>query len=425
MTEDNWSNRSVVVRGAAHAGNRGGTDAPTVVVVAAAAGNSTLRGVVQPYSAVSRDSMIPYHSATPSATSLLPASIGGLLVPSSDISHTYWIPQRERHEVGLLEALHRRTAANTSYMLVSSRPQEELQRNFSDAAGCCVNLDVDLFKLSKTHIALHQMERNVHDDVTLDGRSLKSGMREQLPQLQHDDYYLVRYRDYSDWAVSTLKPQTKRDSLFGPKYVEQCFAVRVGQGPGVFIPITEPQFLFGNEILDRQRLTVSPAQVASRAVNLFALNADQMKSIETIDLSSHAQPQPHSHGTAAAAAYVPPSKWDWTPSAIEKRVNHFLEEQYRSVGRMVVKGALVAVAMYFFVQFVRQGTGLNNSIPDRNQQATSSRRQARRSSQRYEDDINTGGSVVGSVLRGVFFTGPKEVFDFLLGGGGQQQQLRR
>eukprot|EP00331_Platyophrya_macrostoma_P022122 CAMPEP_0176444444 /NCGR_PEP_ID=MMETSP0127-20121128/23068_1 /TAXON_ID=938130 /ORGANISM="Platyophrya macrostoma, Strain WH" /LENGTH=439 /DNA_ID=CAMNT_0017829957 /DNA_START=65 /DNA_END=1384 /DNA_ORIENTATION=- len=436
MTSNEWSSSVVSVRygdgvvnnnnTAANttAPNRRTTSGSAVVSVSAScstSGSPATKGAVQPFTTSKRTELVPLEAHQGSA--------------AADVSHTYWKPSR--NEVGLLEALHRRTSANQTYLLVSSRPAPELQRNFSRGHSHDdenVNLDSELFKCSKTTLVLQGMERHVADEVAIDGRTLKQGMRENLPQLHQDDYYLVRYRDYSDWAVRNTRQCKKKhnnmsaawpptfptevhcDTVRSPEYVVQCFAVRVGQSPGAFVPITEPQYLMGLEILEQQKHTVSPAQVASKAVNLFALNADQFRSLSAVAPSA---PQPGSTASglphqshASSAAYVPPSAWNWTPSAIERRLNHFLEDQYRSVGRLVVKGVVVGLAVYFFVEYVRRGTGLNRS----SQPAVgSSRRRGSRSSQQGSTPSDQGGSVIGSVVSSVFLTGPKEVFDFVFG----------
>jgi hypothetical protein len=347
---------------------------------------------------------------------------------ASDHARTYWKPDKSKNEIGLLETLHRRSDNHLMHLLVSSRPAEELRHNFSGGNGDCICIDDDLFKLSKTHFALRHMEQRVDDHVMVDGQAVKSVMREHLPQLHQDDYYLLAYRDYSDWAVNAkeLRSRVVRDSTFGPKYVEEWFAIRVGQNPGAFIPITQGQFLFGCEILDQQRHSATPAQIASKAINLFALNTDQFRSTASLERSSQASQQnPASQqqgGAHAAAVYIPPSPWDWTPTAIERRINHFLDQQYRAVGRLVVKGLLVGFCTYLFVQYVRRGTGL--MTPNHNTGGGGalnargvSRRHHRASGGRggYVDDGGASGSAIGSVIRSVFITGPKDVFDFILG----------
>ncbi|CUI14887.1 GPI-anchored surface protein, putative [Bodo saltans] len=382
-------------------------------------GSDVARGVIQPYTSCQRAliTTTPTNApALPFYSSLIDADA------ASDRARTFWKPDTGRGEIGLLETLHRRADNTMMHLLVSSRPTSELRHNFSARNGDCICLEDDLFKLSKTHFALRHMEK-VDDHVTVDGHQIKSVLREQLPQLHQDDYYLVAYRDYSAWAVGHYSSLAKRDSTLGPKYVEQYFAIRVGQNAGSFLPITEAQFLFGCEILEHQRHSATAAQIASRAVNLFALNTDQYRSMSAVGVSAnHGANANNSAGgatgtAAAASSYVAPSPWDWTPTAVEKRVNHFLDQQYRAVGRLVVKGLLVGFCTYLFVQYVRRGTGLTSASTHHHHHDTSSRgsrrRMAAQQQQRY-DDMGSG-SVVGGVLRSVFVTGPKEVFDFILG----------
>jgi hypothetical protein len=394
----------------------------TAVIITATSprtGDDVARGVIQPYTSCQRALITsPPHNAPalPFYSALFDTDA------SNDRARTFWKPDASKGEVGLLETLHRRADNTMMHLLVSSRPTAELRHNFSARNGDCICLEDDLFKLSKTHFALRHMEK-VDDHVTVDGHQIKSALREQLPQLHQDDYYLVAYRDYSAWAVGHYSSISKRDSTLGPKYVEQFFAIRVGQNAGSFLPISEAQFLFGCEILEHQRHSATAAQIASKAVNLFALNTDQYRSMSAVGVSANPQHGGNNNhatgnstnGHAAGAAYVPPSPWDWTPTAIEKRVNHFLDQQYRAVGRLVVKGLLVGFCTYLFVQYVRRGTGLSSSSTHHHHHDTSSRASRRRmaAQQRYDD---TGsGSAVGGVLRSVFVTGPKEVFDFILG----------
>lgn len=411
-------NKSVVVR-------QGNNNSNAVVVSSSAAPSASAsvgaRGAVQPYVSVHRHELALATTADASAPS---SWLSPLTASATDVSKTFWKPSAERHEVGLLETLHKRTAANTSQLLVTTRPLEELRRNFSLPTGECINIDNDLFKLSKTTTTLRNMEQ-LDDGVNVDGKTLKSGMREHLAQLHQDDYYLVKYRDYSDWAIKYYSSIAKSDSLFGPKYVEKCFAIRVGQNPGAFIQITEPQLMFGWELLEAQKHTVTPQQISSRAVNLFALNADQFRALNTVNEPSVAaagghqsSPNPkqqasHQSHDASSSGYVAPSPWDWTPVAIEKRISHFMEQQYRSVGRMVVKTVVVGTCLYFFVQYVKRGTGLQSP-----QQSTSQVASGRRGSRRAPQVVDEGGSMIGAVASGVFsfLSGPKAMFDYMLGG---------
>lgn len=376
--------------------------------------------VVQPYSSTQRSLMTSLSSSAP----VVPFFVALLDSDASrDHARTYWKPDALRGDVGLLETLHRRADNHMMHLLVSSRPADELRHNFSVRNGDCISLDDDLFKLSKTHFALRHLER-VDDHVTVDGHALKSAMRENLPQLHQDDYYLVSYRDYSTWAVSQphLRPHVKRDSTLGPKYVTQYFAIRVGQNPGSFLPITEAQYLFGCEVLEQQRHSATPAQIASKAINLFALNTDQFRSTSAVvgrsgsTTESSADGHPRGAAAAASSGYIAPSAWDWTPAAIERRVNHFLDQQYRAVGRLVVKGVLVGFCLYLFVQFVRRGTGLTSPPPSSARHGRRGGRVAHRNSSVDDASYDSTGSAVGNVVRSIFVTGPKEFFDFILGG---------
>ena len=338
---------------------------------------------------------------------------------SRDIGDTFWKPDESKGEKGLLEALHIRSAANTTHILLQSRPEEELARNFSLPSGELINLDSITFKLSRTAQAFGNID-NLNDDATIRGRDIKAGMIHQLPSLHTDDFYLVKYRDYTTWAVANLAEEARRDSFMGPKYVERCFAVKVGQNAGVLIPISFPQLIFGWEILEKQRIDTPPSIAIKNNLNLNALNRDQFRSLGVVSVEANAQ-QARKDAEAAAGqgTYEAPHPWDWTPGAIAKRINHYLEEQYRSVGRVVVKTIVVGGALLLAVYFIRRGLGLNDA-PQQRQVARGGRRgrsSHRRNEGYYDGDENEGrpsGGVIGSVVRGVFSAGPKQVLDFVL-----------
>ena len=72
--------------------------------------------------------------------------------------------------------------------------------------------------------------------------------------MQEDHFFLVSYRDYSDFAVRACPNDARRARFGSPKFVEKHFAVRVGQSAGVFIPVTPAQFARGWEMLRLKEL---------------------------------------------------------------------------------------------------------------------------------------------------------------------------
>ncbi|CBH13592.1 hypothetical protein, conserved [Trypanosoma brucei gambiense DAL972] len=405
-------------------------------------------------------------TATPTAsTSSIAAEGGGSvfaltsLVRPQDISETFWVPDATRNEVGLLEAIQKRTAANRTYVLVHSRPLAELQCNFSTCTGDNIDISHDVFRLSKASAALLQMERNLFDGGSAylhgdapkggtgaDADSFKSNVRmprgptgfkgnvpsktfkEQLRMglcsINEEEYYLVRYRDYSLWAVQRYADIAKKDGFWGKKYVEQCFAVHVGKEPGELIPITEAQFLFGIELLQRQILEYVGIY-DSLDINYCALSRDQFRSLGVIlgdgmravevegeEIRRRREEEEESKDSRANAhsdAYVPPSIWDWRPSAIKKRINHQLQLQYHAIGRLVVRVVMFGTATYIVCSYAQRflpQAGSGNG-------ATSQRRGKGYRGQGGNYDRNDTPFVSRGFLRSVML-GPKEVFDYLL-----------
>lgn len=366
-----------------------------------------------------------------------------------DISETFWIPDASKNEMGLLETLHRRGASNRTYVLLQSRPLPELEFNFSTCTGMNIDLSHNAFRLSKTAMALQSMDAQLGPDddgydvdyeqyeqfiddqtgevfyqaedgnfypveggrsggrrkrrgpqaggsgsrINMSTKGFKTVMRASLQSLQEEDYYMVKYRDYSAWATSMYRSIAKSDTIFGRKYVEQCFAVHVGREPGELIPITEAQFLFGVDILQRQLLNqLDKAQgsmtgagaTTGRAgtsgankqsymqyqvdINYSALNADQFRALgallgdglrpvgveyeEKKKAEEEARARERGHH-AGRDLYEAPAWYDWTPGAVRRRVRHQLETYYTSVGRLVVQVAVIGIVGYFSYRAVK------------------------------------------------------------------------
>lgn len=409
------------------------------------------------------------------------------LLTGRSISETFWVPSGVNHEIGLLETLYRRGVENRTHVLLQSRPLAELQFNFSTCTGYNIDLSSRVFRLSKTRMAMHHMDRTLgavlsgssspsklpgsryrdsnesnsssyflsprsrdgNHDPAIDGvegadygarpptrstdgdghirvnaRDFSSAVRTSLQSLQEDNYYLVRYRDYSAWALQQYSFIAKRDGLMGRKYVEQCFAVHVSRDPGELIPITEAQFLFGVDIMQRQLLndlcntdvysdTAHAGGAATGGVggsehgvgalnkarsrcqsdydryqldiNFSHLNADQFRSLgavvgdgmrpmgvdgeelkRRIELDKKAEAARGRGGRYfdySGGDYVAPAWYDWSPGAIRARVQHRLSMCYRSVGRLTVQVTVLGIGMYLTYHSLRRYLPFSVLVP--------------------------------------------------------------
>jgi hypothetical protein len=326
---------------------------------------------------------------------------------------TYWIPTGAAGEVGLLEAFSRKAQTSRidaasaaadgldTFVLVFSRPQEELRRNFSNVRGQRVDLTLPHFQYSRSTLALRELD-SMADDAALRGKDVKVGLRHNLPKLQEDAYFLVAYRDYSSYATTTFKNEAQRATLTSNRYVERHFAVRVGQSAGVFVPITPAQFHRGWELLVARDMNAgrNPSDLTTPttpgehgsildALQRWALNADQFRGLgpiprdirDQVDFDHEAKRRAGtilggmagdaSPGMLAAAYDLPPSSyyranqptphpWDLTPAAIHWRIQRGLERQYRSLGRVVLKAAVVGGGILVVRYAWRQATGAND-----------------------------------------------------------------
>merc|ERR1712000_512354 len=105
---------------------------------------------------------------------------------------------------------------------------------------------------------------------------VREGIRSGISMMQTDEYFLVKYRDYSEFAINRWSEDAQRERFMSPKYVEKYFAIRVGTSHGVFIPISETQFLRGTEILSTANMSAEAFASSKFAVSL---NTDQFKAI--------------------------------------------------------------------------------------------------------------------------------------------------
>lgn len=389
------------------------------------------------------------------------------LVTGRDVAGTFWVPDAKRNEMSLLEAMHRRTAANRTHVLLHSRPLPELQFNFSTCTGDNIDLSHDAFRLSKASMALLQLERNVRDEDEISmapdtnsraskgadsndgngvvksrlysssgssrqsgmsGKAFKDQVRNGLRSIHEEEYYLVRYRDYSAWAVRQYREIAKKDFFWGKKYVEQCFAVHVGKEPGEFIPITEAQFLFGVELMQRHLLE-QVGMGAATDINYTSLSQDQFRSLGVLlgdgmrgvgvdgeeflrrqrEEREKAEEERRRAANADAGVYVAPSIFDWSPGAIKKRIDHQLQKRYQTIGRFVVRSAVLGLGVYLGWAYIRRRLPRS----DNNNNYNNYSRAQRRGRWGAFDGDDAPPFVPRSLLRSVFL-GPKEVFDYLL-----------
>lgn len=348
------------------------------------------------------------NSAYSAPPSLAPTSAFDYVF-GSDISATFWKPNPAKGQRGLLEELNRRTTSNSTYLLVSSRPDEELAHNFSTADDRMFNLNHDQFKLSRTMLAFNRLD-NVEDEMNITGRDFKAGLKSSLPSLQQEVYYVLKYRDYSDWAVKNHYSSTKRDGTWRPLYVEKYFALKTGACAGVLIPITEAQLIYGHELLMKEALNIPKSPSADNAANdainsRYALTADQFRSIgvvvdESVFVNPYLDP---STGRQQAAPPPAPSLWDWTPFAMKRRFDRYLEEQYVGLGRLVVRGVIVGVCGYIALRSIR------NLLGPANEPQGGIHQRRGRSRRGYVEEPSARG-----IISSVVGFSPKSVFDAIL-----------
>ena len=325
-----------------------------------------------------------------------------------DVSRLYWVPDPQKGEKGLLEMLAKRTADSGNYLLVHSRPDEELRKNFSDPTGAHIDLSLPCFKLSKSAIIVHQMKDHISDDAMLRGKVVREGLEKSIPHLQDDEYYLVVYRDYSAFATSEHRKEAKRDRMFGPLFVERHFAVLVGQNAGVFVPITEGEALYGWERICEQNIR------AGATHPLYFLNTDQFRALQgatakhqyrAIREEKETADRERVHSDPAAVARDGPSMWDWRPSAIRKRVDRYMERQYAALGHFVIKVVIVGGSFAILFVSVRQ------SIPGTIFSSLFGRRDAGNSSDYYSPRRSR---VTQEASGGFFRFSLRDMFDYVL-----------
>ena len=410
-------------------------------------GNDVLVAVASPPrgegNADGRRGGLPLEASTrPPAPAAKPQSLMSKMIFGTHQT-AYWTPQPELCEYGLLETIHRRTAENTNYVLVASRPVDELQRNFTWPNNVYVDLNEDCFKLSKVAQTMRNIDNFIDDGSS--GRDIKRGVRDHLPEVYKNSYFLVKYRDYSPFAIKSYWTSTgkKKDSLFGRAYVERYFAVRIGGSAGCFVPLSEAQCLFGWEKLleayletggtnttttDRQgnKVTIPPrlALTPSEFDSMMALSGPTFYGDD--DVRRQQRGVPESENGRAGAASDCPSPWDWTPSAIQKRWHKFLDDQYRKLGRAALKLIILVGSIAFVMYCLKRGgitlfSGSSKPLPPPPQQVDprlSSRRTGWAGSRRSANQPQAGAyiddDVPASMFQALMSMDPKVVMDYAL-----------
>lgn len=439
------------------------------------------------FSSVGSGAMVPLQGSGDGGRrqGVLSTLIGGF-----DVGQTFWIPDAAAGEVSLLEHLHRRGATNRSHVLLQSRPLPELQFNFSTCTGANIDLSHNIFRLSKAAMAMQHMDATLgpsdEDDngatasslstqggygspahrsqksracgggsqLSISTRAFKATMRASLQSLQEEDYYLVKYRDYSTWAVTEYRSICKSDSIFGRKYIEQCFAVHVGREPGELIPITEAQFWYGVDLMQRQLMNELRSDTGIRAaadgfdanhrsyaqyqidVNYSALNADQYRSLGALlgdgmrQVGVEAEERQRKENEMAQRVraarggggscddnYTPPAWYDWSPGAIRARVQHRLHMYYRSVGQLTIQLAVLGVCGWIVYRSIREyipgylSSSSSAERPEHGKRRGGSDGDYRGRS--WDRDDNYGYQYRPGFFRSLLM-GPKDVFDYML-----------
>eukprot|EP00760_Papus_ankaliazontas_P028934 PhM_4_TR4069/c0_g2_i1/m.39046 len=300
-------------------------------------------------------------------------------------SAEYWIPTGS--EKGLLETIFLKSRSTVGAPVpVGSRPSLELARNFTLPDGTKIDLDQECFKLSRAQYLLAKMSGVDVVSGQVRGDVLKQGMRENLPKLLNTEYLIVRYRDYSSFAVSAVpKCDVMRDGVLGDRYVSRGFAIRTGQDVGMLIPLTELQYIHAAELTHTMKADLSPRSRSAHGEGtaLMFLSEDQFRaalavaeSVKTARYSPEAlEEDAHARGGADAGSgqgegtlrrrrtrhwtfYLQP--WQWRSA-----VNEYVDEQYRSVGRIVTRVAIVVgglSVLYISIRGYRAFTGLVSFI---------------------------------------------------------------
>eukprot|EP01062_Namystynia_karyoxenos_P055379 TRINITY_DN4618_c0_g1_i2.p1 TRINITY_DN4618_c0_g1~~TRINITY_DN4618_c0_g1_i2.p1 ORF type:complete len:384 (+),score=81.38 TRINITY_DN4618_c0_g1_i2:79-1230(+) len=261
----------------------------------------------------------------------------------------YWVPDRRQHELGLLETI-AKMGGPEHQVKVASRPVQELQQNFTGFRGEPFDLCQPLLLFGKVLLIQRQL-----GDHSMDSAVPIAYLRDisaALPSMMEDSYLLVTYRDYSEWARHRYPERVQGNSWLRsePGYVVQHFAVAAGKDPAVFIPISEAQFLHGQNRLHSevmQRMALSDGALGP----FVGLSPDQWQAVAAIGgpaipgaVGSEAPGRRGAQGAAAADRRSPsswrnPSWWN-----VFEWYRQWRDEKYRQIGRMFCCACIAAVA---------------------------------------------------------------------------------
>jgi hypothetical protein len=375
--------------------------------------------------------------------SLIPQNPLMRLFAKDEVAAQYWIPDAGHGECGLLEFIKKRTAENTNYVLLQARPVPELAKNFCFPNGILVDLSVEKFRLSKVMQTVKGIDQMIPDQVS--GQEIREGVRGQLPELYKNHYYLVKYRDYSSYAINTYFSDSKKDLAFGKRYVEKFFAVRVGANPGCFIPISEAQCLFGWEKILEAYLEDTEAHTglapSQRRIGAEALASptspkgpriylNQMEFESMMALSGpgpsltdddarlhQARRGMHQQQDPSGPPIDYPSAWDWTPGAVQKRWQYFVDQQYRRLGRFFFRLGLLCVGVGVAYYCFRRAMG---SRPEPTHDPRENRSSAYRRSRRDNgggaprDSYGYSDDLPQSLFEAVLSMSPRTLLDYAL-----------
>eukprot|EP01061_Rhynchopus_euleeides_P048021 TRINITY_DN9992_c0_g1_i1.p1 TRINITY_DN9992_c0_g1~~TRINITY_DN9992_c0_g1_i1.p1 ORF type:complete len:390 (+),score=135.99 TRINITY_DN9992_c0_g1_i1:175-1344(+) len=342
---------------------------------------------------------------------------------AADQTKEFYIPGE--NELGLLEVFHRtRSLAQGGSadegIPVCSRTVDELALNFYDFEGERVDLNNRLVLKGKMGMMQEQLT-GVDDGAVISGREFK-GLAGGLNGFVEAEYILVSYRDYSAWALrhypseSTGSWLNPFSTLSAKRYVKKHFAIKLGSQPGVFLPITEAQFLVGCNKLHLRRSDASAAHSAYEA-----LSQEQFNTICNI---RHPEEFAQAHEAGAPPSskdnifgYVPSGNGlmdtviSYTPLGWYRRVR---DDAYRALGQTLVSVVLCSAGAYIlYAYLVRPFIGSSSNASQQQQDRRYTRtRTPRRSSQ---DEGGFGFDMMSASPLGFFKNRVQDGFDRILG----------
>eukprot|EP01064_Diplonema_japonicum_P031356 TRINITY_DN5573_c0_g2_i1.p1 TRINITY_DN5573_c0_g2~~TRINITY_DN5573_c0_g2_i1.p1 ORF type:complete len:353 (+),score=38.20 TRINITY_DN5573_c0_g2_i1:58-1116(+) len=283
-------------------------------------------------------------------------------------------------EMGLLEVYYN-TRHSGEKIPVCSRPTHELAKNFTDFENQPVNLADPILLRGKLSAMQDAMMGNVHDSAVISGAQFK-GIAGELDTFMAHEYILVGYKDYSQWAAHSMSEGGLGWlNPFGKKYVKRFFAIEMGSEPGMFIEITEKQFLVGCNKLHRKRVRAPGAGRKTGLQNYEALNQEQFnavynkKEVEAGHSSSNSdahreEPVPRKN-MSALDVFI-----SYTPLGYYRRVR---DETYKAIGNAVVTIAVTSAAVFVLYRYC-----VRPFLPSSGRQPASYRSTRRQAQQSWE-----------------------------------------